>query len=735
LLGAAPGPRLRRRIQSANGVAAAIVDLVKSAVSDGLLMPQADGALDLQTDDLPISLTSRTARRLQRLGPAAEQLAAAMAVCGAVVDPGLATAIARTDETFARDSLRRVVDSGLVEVQNDHFVWPHELVRETVLSTLSEGVRIDLELRAGRLQLERNVGDEIALSHLERGAAPFGELVPVHTRLASSGSSLQRVHSLRWLLDFDTQFSAGSAQRTEWLQALCQSSVELGDNVDLHWASNQLAAESPSDSMAWLYLVSSHIGSNRMVEAAEAAQRGIGLVADAPTRAKLLAALVLSNLTTLDTGVSNDLDKAAVEVVDGTDFAAIAAVHTVRSRLHAHEFDHVRAQLDTEVALAASVHPDLEVLHYLPHHFAALARFESDDVDGALVAVSEGRQYSEGLGALWPDGVLLSAAASILWAAGREVEAIAAANDAVRAARSSTITPVMLPALAVLAEVALDAADLGLASDLLDEADAVVGEGGKFGLEYVASARARLLDALDQGEAALGVAEMFWSIFDDIGIGPAAVHLAVPLVVRAHKYGRLDLVARVAQRMAKIPACASALVRSVGEWIAGVDANDEGAARAAALSFPEVRARGRRELFEAHEKVFGVSLGFSYLGSSNVGSGLASAVAGPTGSSSPKVLHPGAGSFPSMMDAGMQEELPSSLDAASVVANAGLTPMQRLVASALAQGLSNKEIAVQHFMKVRTVEAHVQRILRKLGVHSRTKAASLLRSSEAIATQ
>jgi len=52
-----------------------------------------------------------------------------------------------------------------------------------------------------------------------------------------------------------------------------------------------------------------------------------------------------------------------------------------------------------------------------------------------------------------------------------------------------------------------------------------------------------------------------------------------------------------------------------------------------------------------------------------------------------------------------------------------LSDREREVLSLLAQGLSNKAIAAQLFLSVRTVEGHMASLYNRLGVHSRTEAA------------
>jgi DNA-binding NarL/FixJ family response regulator len=51
-----------------------------------------------------------------------------------------------------------------------------------------------------------------------------------------------------------------------------------------------------------------------------------------------------------------------------------------------------------------------------------------------------------------------------------------------------------------------------------------------------------------------------------------------------------------------------------------------------------------------------------------------------------------------------------------------LTDREREILDLLAQGLSNKRIATQLYLSVRTVEGHLANIYARLGVHSRTEA-------------
>jgi DNA-binding CsgD family transcriptional regulator len=57
-----------------------------------------------------------------------------------------------------------------------------------------------------------------------------------------------------------------------------------------------------------------------------------------------------------------------------------------------------------------------------------------------------------------------------------------------------------------------------------------------------------------------------------------------------------------------------------------------------------------------------------------------------------------------------------------------LTPQERQVAMLAAAGLSNKEAAARLFLSVKTIEAHLHRAYRKLGISSRSELGPLLGS-------
>lgn len=73
---------------------------------------------------------------------------------------------------------------------------------------------------------------------------------------------------------------------------------------------------------------------------------------------------------------------------------------------------------------------------------------------------------------------------------------------------------------------------------------------------------------------------------------------------------------------------------------------------------------------------------------------------------------------------------PAAEPAAPSAATSGLTKRELEVASLIAQGLTNKEIAARLVISQRTAEGHVEHILTKLGFTSRTQAVARFRRAD-----
>ena len=79
------------------------------------------------------------------------------------------------------------------------------------------------------------------------------------------------------------------------------------------------------------------------------------------------------------------------------------------------------------------------------------------------------------------------------------------------------------------------------------------------------------------------------------------------------------------------------------------------------------------------------------------------------------------------MVARLRERKPDAVKLGMLAEHYDLTPTETAVLGQIAEGLSNREIAERQRVSLETARTHVHRVLQKLGVPTRTKAALLTR--------
>jgi DNA-binding CsgD family transcriptional regulator len=679
-LGGDPGPLLTRRIKSAGGVPAAIVELIQCALDDDALAPTSEGIIDLCTDLLPASMMGRSSRRLARLGADVQSLGFAAAVLGRRVDLAVAAEVANpiggSLTAKSSSSFDKLIRSGMLIIRGDQVEWAHELVRESVVLGIPTMVRADVERRACLVLSRQGACGSDVLDHLERSNATDAERRSV-LEAASQHPDLEvQVRALQLLAQ---QEPPGSPARESLLEELCRAAEHAGVPATLHWAAGEIISRHPEDGRAWQHLVFSLMAENRMAEAAESAAAALEVLRDPVQRAPLVASMALAEMTSMSAAMHAKLDEAARIANQTQDPEARVAIGSVRSRIAAHRFDAAQALLDSSDAVAAAASsPSPQLLRYQPHFFAALAQFEAGEVERAQATLLDGKGLAEKFGFVWAASTLAACAAVVAASMGDDIEAEQAALDAIGLGRISNSLPTALPAFAVLARIRLQAGEEAVCAALLDEADQLVAAGGKFGLEHVIGVRMDLLQHLGRKDEALEMGRQVFDLFVALGIGPAAVEMAPMIVGLALACDATSVVQHVAAQLQElVPSHAPVVACTVRDWAVCCAENDWAGARVALYALPEWCVSLQERLV------------------------------------APLPPEP-------------PERLVSS--AGNLVGQA-LTATEQLVATKLADGCSNREIAALCFMSVRTAEHHVARINKKLGVRSRIQAIAHLSSA------
>jgi DNA-binding CsgD family transcriptional regulator len=99
---------------------------------------------------------------------------------------------------------------------------------------------------------------------------------------------------------------------------------------------------------------------------------------------------------------------------------------------------------------------------------------------------------------------------------------------------------------------------------------------------------------------------------------------------------------------------------------------------------------------------------------------------GPSIASADLMIARGAGGNTYVV-ARLRERKPDAVKLGMLAEHYDLTPTETAVLGQIAEGLSNREIAERQRVSLETARTHVHRVLQKLGVPTRTKAALLTR--------
>lgn len=695
-LGVEPGPRLRALLAGTDGVPLLIDELVRSLGPDALVRAP-DGSADVPVGFVPVGIVTGVERRLRQVAPATIELLRAASVFGSPVGLDVVAQVLARPVARLLPAVQEGIREGLLADSGAVLTFRHDLLREAVAASMPSVVRATLHGEVARALIARRAPAAVIASHFEAVGADADEdtvrdwltraaLETIDRSPSVARRLLERARSgldpadPRWAsLSFRSLEAAATA-------GMVPEAMALGEELLGH----PLEAEVRGVAR-WWFGASLFMG-RRPVAAADQFELAAEERASPGDRALLLAYAAMARLGAFTADSPRAIARALQAATESGDPRALSLALSLESRRlgGAMRFREALPVIRRAMEVAAS-DPSGRAGRHQPAFFLGIGLYDLGRFDEALQVVRHGQQQAERHGAAWADALYLQLRALVLYQTGRLDEADADAAAGLAATEETGSAIAVLWSLAVMAHVALNRGRLDDARDAIDRAEAIFGAGGAFmGIDLVVSARARLLLGSGRVDEAVEILQGAWQLFGSMEVDITRERIAHDLVCALTIAGRTEEVGPVVEevrswrgrdpsshRLARLAVEVAAVASGGVDPSAGpVDESRD----------PWVQDRiDRRRVLQA----------------------VVDARSGATVRAAP----PGE---------------PAPNDLADTWHH--LSAAEQRVCLAIGRGLSNKAIAAELYLSIRTVETHVSRILRKMGASSRLQLGLIVRS-------
>ncbi|MDI6099936.1 AAA family ATPase [Actinoplanes sp. NEAU-A12] len=636
-------------------------------------------------------------------------------VAALATEPTL-TLMLRAGRDDAARELRVAAAAGVIELSGERIRFTPPLLAQVISDEAPAATRgrVHAELAAAAYDPVEALRQQ-ALRTARPDDAVAGALAAEAGRCAMLGAD--RTAAELYLLAADRCPPERSADRLDWLVTAARTALTGGAPALAGRAAEAvLAADAPAGHRVRARVVLIDLAGQALAEmgemfAAALAEAGDDPALAAPVRLRLTWAAFLTGDLGTGAAEARRAEEAARRAGDPTTEAMaltmLAQIERVRGEAR------WRATLDRARALPAAPAPDW--LHYGPHYMAARMALFDDRLDEAraelltLLAVAEHDRIGEAR------VEVLRTLSEVATRAGRCQEALRYAHRAVRAAQQAGLSPGPTWYTAAVAELAGGTCE------------AAAG----FARRGIRSSRQegdglylrRLLHALGQAEVRAGDTRAGVATLRQLRDLEAEAGSADPMIVR----WRADLAAALAALGEHGEAADTlALARSAAEKLGSTPALSGYLDRAAAIVNSESgQADAAADLANAAARHF-----------ERLGQPVEQAHALLVAAGAERRRRRYAAARQAIAEAlslfRTAEAHPWALEAKRALARTegtpdqGLTSTELRIAGMVRDGASNREIATRLYLSVKTVEATLTRVYRKLGVRSRTQLLSAL---------
>jgi ATP/maltotriose-dependent transcriptional regulator MalT len=767
ILGAAPDPEaVDRFFERSEG---------NPLFTEELLAAGADGR-----GRLPSTLRDALLLRIERLPEASRGLLRILAVAGRLKHDHF-VAVCGIDEDELAAGLRESVEAQVVVVgRDDRYGFRHALLREVIYDDLLPGERAELHLRMARV-LEATLGEDdhlairaAAVAHhfnaagdqpqalrtavaaaraVERGGTPgaaaalFDRALALWPRVDEPAELAGLEHVA--LLSRAARAHGLNADEGHAITLYDQALDEVDESAEPHFFAGLLAEIA---SVRW--------GMGQAEKARDNLERALDLLPESdptPERAMILELkarfLLLQGRFAESRDAADEALRAAEAAgVEGTEALILNRLGLSLFFLGEEERGDKVMRESVELARRSGSNDQLATAFV---NYADALHFAGRSEEAAAIGAQGAREVTPGdRSALW----IACTRSEVLFDLGRWEEAEELLPPRNAAQGGATLSNLLLRRVNLL----LGHGDTAAARKILEHARGLLADSVE--PQYIAPAGTLMVEVeLREGDiaAARDVAakaiDQLEFCSDDAArmalISAAATMVEAEAAERARDLGdsteleasvmRAELAAArtaaAAEEIGRPLECAYRLDAEADLARARRDADAPVRAAAAATAWdeldrPYLAARARRREAEAHaaageREAAGAAAATALAAAERLGSAwLASELAGfiararlPTGAAASGNGARGRGADDVAGSGGASD----GADGKAAANPFGLTPRERQVLAALAEGHTNREIAAELFMAEKTASVHVSRILAKLGVRSRTEAAAV----------
>jgi DNA-binding NarL/FixJ family response regulator len=677
-----------------------------------------DGVATVVGDQLPSSFITIVEQTMSGLSVETRRMLGAASVLRGRFTVDTLARLLGTHPATLLPSIYEATTAKVLIDEGDGLAFAHELVRQAVYGTLGGAVRALYHREAAVIGREEDRSPVEVAEHLLRSGRSTREAVTLLHDAAldvapaapsTAADLMERALDVlgaddpgRAELVADTVRLLASAGRLEKAQRLGEAALHTG-----------LEPRTEATLLLGLAEAFKHAGRNR--NAVEYASRGLSYP-DVPeaVRARLWAVRAHALFYTGDlTGTDRSGSSAYASGMAAEEYGAAVFGLTARSLAAQAEgrLDDALAYTSeaTEIAdgargEAAHWHPRI----WLGDAFAALGRF-----DEAAVIFRRGREESERLGTGWATPLWHYYQAALLSAAGRLDEAVAETDAGVEVAENLAAYALAVPLLAGLARLAVLRDETDQARGYIDRMRRWMADGITTAPEDATWAEGVLQEATAGPGAALQTLATIYDAMPHRSLlivqDPGAAATLVRIAVRAGATERAEVVVTAAHKLAErnpsVPALAAAAAHAEG-----ILRRDPDLLRAAIDGYRDTR----RLLVLAAALEDAADLATDPAAAAQLTQD-ALAIATDCGAERARRR--------------LEQRLgpPPDPEPAAPSPLALLTPAELRVATLVAQGRTNRDIAGELFLSRHTVDSHLRKIFTKLGVNNRTALAWLIR--------